>query len=378
MTERQRPGDITHTTLSVLFLALLVVSTFWVLRPFLTSMLWALIVCIAMWPLLKRLDSILGGRRWLAVTILTVTLLLVVFVPVTLALITIVSNAQSITTEIQSVESMPLPLPPAWLGRVPLGGDRIAAEWSRFVALSPEQRSAALAPHAQAALQWFVVAAGGIGTMLVQFLLATIVSAIGFARGEQVRDGILRFARRLGGQQGHDAAVLAAQTIRGVVLGVVVTAMVQAAIGGAGLFIAGVPAAALLTAVMLFLCLSQLGPLLVMVPAVIWLVWSGHTVSGTLLLVIAVLTGTLDNVVRPVLIRRGANLPLVLIFAGVIGGLLAFGIIGLFIGPVVLSAAYTLLANWLSAEGDSLPVETRPAAASAPITLDARDAGPRT
>ena len=353
MTERHRaPVDITHATLSVLFLAFLVVSTFWVLRPFITSILWALIVCITTWPILTRLDS-MAGRRWLAVTIMTVALLLVVFVPVTLALITIVNNAQSITAEIMSFESIPLPSPPAWLGRVPVAGEGIAAEWRRFLALDPAQRSAALTPYAQAALQWFAVAAGSIGTMLLQFLLATIISAIGLASGEHVRDGILRFAMRLGGQQGYDAAMLAARTIRGVVLGVVVTALVQAAVGGFGLFIAGVPAVALLTAVMLFLCLAQLGPLLVLVPAVIWLFWSGETVSGTMLLVIAVLTGTLDNVLRPLLIRRGAaDLPLLLIFAGVIGGLIAFGIIGLFIGPVVLSAAYTLLASWVSAEPD--------------------------
>jgi predicted PurR-regulated permease PerM len=357
MTERHRvAADITHATLFVLFLALLVLSTFWVLRPFLTAILWALIVCIATWPILTRLDSILAGRRWLAVAIMTVTILLVVFVPVTLALITIVNNAQGITAEIKSFESMPLPTPPAWVGQVPFGGERIAAEWSRFAALDPQQRSAALTPYAQGALQWFAVAAGSIGTMLLQFLLATIISAIGLSRGEHVRDGILRFATRLGGQQGHDAAVLAAKTIRGVVLGVVVTAMVQAAVGGAGLFITGVPAAALLTAVMLFLCLSQLGPLPVLLPSVIWLFWSGRTVSGTILLVIALVAGTLDNVVRPVLIRRGADLPLLLIFAGVIGGLMSFGIIGLFIGPVVLSAAYTLLGSWVSADRDSSSV----------------------
>jgi predicted PurR-regulated permease PerM len=104
----------------------------------------------------------------------------------------------------------------------------------------------------------------------------------------------------------------------------------------------------LLTAVVLFLCLAQLGPLLVVIPAVIWLFWSGRTVSGTTLLVIGVIAGTLDNIVRPVLIKRGADLPLLLIFAGVIGGLIAFGIIGLFIGPVVLSVAYTLLRTWVS------------------------------
>ena len=348
-TEHHRtPSDITHATLLVSFIALLVVLTFWVLSPFLTALLWALVVCIAMWPILLRLEALLGGRRWAAVAIMTSAILLVVFVPVTLALVTIVHNAQNITAEVKSFESVALPSPPAWLGRIPFGGGRMAAEWSRFVALDPQQRSAELTPYVQTALQWFVLQAGSVGRILIQFLLAAIISAIGFGKGEAVRDGILGFAGRLGGQQGRDTATLAARTIRGVVLGVVVTALIQSAIAGTGLFMSGVPAAGLLTAVILFLCLAQLGPLLVVIPAVIWLFWSGKTLSGTTLLVIGLIAGTLDNVVRPVLIKRGADLPLLLIFAGVIGGLIAFGIIGLFIGPVVLSVAYTLLTAWVS------------------------------
>ena len=123
----------------------------------------------------------------------------------------------------------------------------------------------------------------------------------------------------------------------------------QTAIGSTGLLIAGVPGAALLAAVMLFLCLAQLGPTLVLAPVVIWEYWSGNTVSGTVLLVIAVVAGTIDTVIRPLLIRRGANLPLVLVFAGVIGGLVAFGMIGVFIGPVVLAVTYTLLKAWVGA-----------------------------
>jgi len=349
MTESRRSsGDITHATLLVLFLALLVLLTFWVLSPFLTAMLWAIVVCIAAWPILLRLEAALGGRRWAAVAVVTAAILLVVFVPVTLALSTIVNNAQNITAEIKSYESVVLPSPPAWLERIPFGGERLATEWNRFVALDAQQRSAELTPYVQTALQWFAFQAGSVGRMLIQFLLAAVVSAIGFAKGETVRDGILRFAARLGGQQGRDTAILAARTIRGVVLGVVLTALIQAAIAGTGLFLTGVPAAALLTAVILFLCLAQLGPFLVVIPAVIWLFWSGHNFSGATLLVIGLLAGTLDNFVRPVLIRRGADLPLLLIFAGVIGGLIAFGIIGLFIGPVVLSVAYTLLSTWVS------------------------------
>jgi predicted PurR-regulated permease PerM len=358
LDNNRHPLDVTHVTLSVFFLTFLVVATFWVLSPFLTSLLWATIVCVAIWPILLRLEAFLGGRRYVAVAIMTAMILLVVFVPVTLALLTIVHSAQDITNEIHASQAIAIPPPPSWLRGFPFGGERMAAEWSRFAALDPQQRAATLAPYAYSALQWFAVRAGGVGTMLLQFLLTAIVSAIVLARGETVRDGILRFAARLGGRQGYDAAVLAGKTIRGVVLGVVVTAVVQATIGGTALFSTGVPAAALLTAVMLFLCLAQLGPLLVLIPAVIWLFWSDKNVAGTILLIIAVFDGALDNVIRPVLIRRGANLPLVLIFAGVIGGLLAFGIIGLFIGPVVLSVAYTLLTTWMSAPAEDLTADS--------------------
>jgi predicted PurR-regulated permease PerM len=343
-------ADITHTTLSVLFLAFLVMSTVWVLSPFLTSMLWATIVSVAMWPFLLHLQTLLGGRRGLGVMLVTAMILLVVFVPVIVALITIVRNTQNITNEIKSLESIALPAPPALLEDVPFGGKQLAAEWRRFAALGPEERAAELTPYAQKGLQWFASKAGSVGTMLIQFLLTTIITAIVLAKGETVRDAILRFARRLAGQQGYDAAVRAAGAIRGVVLGVVATALIQVAIGGAGLVVAGVPAAGLLTAVMLFLCLAQLGPVLVLAPAVFWLYWSGQSGYGTLLLVVTIVAGTIDNVIRPVLIKRGADLPLLLIFAGVIGGLIAFGVIGLFIGPVVLTVAHTLLSTWVQEE----------------------------
>ena len=121
--------------------------------------------------------------------------------------------------------------------------------------------------------------------------------------------------------------------------------------GGIGLFITGVPAAGLLTAAMIILCLAQLGPLLVLLPSVIWLYASGRPGAGTVLLVISAIAGTIDNVVRPILIRKGVELPLVVIFAGVIGGLIGFGVIGLFIGPVILAVTYTLLGEWVAGDG---------------------------
>jgi len=133
-----------------------------------------------------------------------------------------------------------------------------------------------------------------------------------------------------------------------------VTAIAQSVLGGVGLAVAGVPFASLLTAVMFMLCIAQLGPMLVLVPAVAWLYWSGAVGWGTFLLVVTLVAGTMDNVLRPLLIKRGADLPLLLILAGVIGGLVAFGLVGIFVGPVLLAVAYKLLGDWI-AEVDLLP-----------------------
>ena len=149
--------------------------------------------------------------------------------------------------------------------------------------------------------------------------------------------------------------VLGAKTIRGVALGVGLTAVIQTVLGGIGLAVAGVPAVAVLSAVMFVLCIAQLGPALILFPAVIWLFWSDQTLWGSILLAWSVVVVALDNFLRPVLIKKGADLPLLLIFAGVIGGLVAFGIIGLFIGPVVLAVTYTLLGAWIG--GDQGGVE---------------------
>jgi predicted PurR-regulated permease PerM len=138
--------------------------------------------------------------------------------------------------------------------------------------------------------------------------------------------------------------------VRGVALGVVVTALAQSVLGGIGLAVAGVPFAAVLTAVMFMLAIAQIGPLLVLGPSVAWLYWSGSTGWGTFLLLWTLVVGTMDNFLRPILIKKGADLPLLLIFAGVVGGLIAFGLIGIFVGPVVLAVAHTLLSAWVDEE----------------------------
>jgi predicted PurR-regulated permease PerM len=140
-----------------------------------------------------------------------------------------------------------------------------------------------------------------------------------------------------------------------VALGVVVTALVQAVLGGVGLAIAGVPYAVVFTAVMFFLAVAQIGAAPVLAVAVVWLYWTGATGWGTFLLVWTIVVASMDNVLRPILIKRGADLPLLLVFAGVIGGLISFGLLGIFVGPVVLAVSYTLLVAWVNDRPQTAP-----------------------
>jgi len=166
-------------------------------------------------------------------------------------------------------------------------------------------------------------------------------------------DGAERFAHRLAGEEGAKAVSLAAQAVRAVALGVVVTAILQSVLVAIGLAIAGVPFAAILTAVTFMLAVAQVGAAPVLIGAVIWVYTVKGGGWGTVFLVWAIFCATFDNLLRPLLIKRGADLPLLLIFGGVVGGLIAFGIVGLFIGPVVLAVAYTLLMDWMPEGGQT-------------------------
>ena len=206
---------------------------------------------------------------------------------------------------------------------------------------------AKVTPYAADTGKWVLAQVGGIGGMLIQFLLVVTIAAILYSGGESGARLARRFGRRLAGERGENSIILAGQAIRGVALGVGVTAIVQTVLGGIGLAVAGLPFASLLSAVMLMLCIAQIGPMLILLPAVGWMYWSGDTGWATALLVWSLIVGSLDNFLRPMLIKRGADLPLLLIFAGVIGGMLSFGLIGIFVGPVVLAVTYTLTLAWI-------------------------------
>lgn len=345
--QAERSPDIAGTTLQLLALAVLIATSFWIVRPFLLAFAWATMIAVATWPLLLHAQALLGGRRSLATASMTIVLLLILVVPLYLGIDSIVENAHRIDEWSNSLATSGVPPPPAWVTALPLVGAKLAARWTELGAGPDEAAVARIAPYARALAVWLAGRVGGIGLLLVQFLLTVIIAAILYAKGETVARGAGHFARRLAGPQGENALHLAGQAIRGVALGVVVTAIAQSAAAGLGLVLFGVPFAAPLTAVIFLLCVAQIGPALVLIPAVIWVYSTSGAAWGTGFLLWAVIASTFDNFLRPILIRRGADLPLLLIFAGVIGGILAFGVIGLFIGPVVLAVGYTLIVDWV-------------------------------
>jgi predicted PurR-regulated permease PerM len=348
-----RRYDLARITLAVLFIAVLIFASLWIVRPFLPAVIWAATLVIATWPIMRRVQVRLWNSRSLAVTIMTFALLLVFVVPFWLAIGTIVKHSGKIVEWTGVVATTGLPPPPSWLSNLPVVGSKAAEAWQDAGSSGFREVLQKIRPYAGAMTQWFVAAVGSFGLVVVQFLLTVAISAIMYAQGERAAAAVTRFGARLAGPRGEQSVQLAGQAIRGVALGVVVTAFIQSAVGSIGLVIAAVPFAPVLCAVMFMLCIAQIGPAPVLLPAAIWMFVEGDPAWAIFLLICTVLALAIDNIVRPVLIRRGADLPLLLILAGVIGGLMAFGLIGIFLGPTILAVSYTLLGAWI-AEGDSV------------------------
>src|SRR5688500_560799 len=343
-----RGRELTRILLTVIVIGGLIAASLWILRPFLGAIIWATMIVVATWPQFLALQRRVGRRRWAAVTVMSLILVLLLIVPLSAAIGTIVAHVDDIVEWAKRLRDFKLPPAPSWLSEVPLVGERAATLWADVAAQGFEPLKDRIAPYVGGLTAWFVAAMGSFGAIFIQLLLTVVAAAVLYAHGEHAADWVLRFGARLGGTRGEAAVRLSGQSIRGVARGVVVTALLQALIGGVGLWIAGVPFAALLTALMFLLAVAQIGAVPVLLAATIWLYWSDAPGMGTFLLLVTVLAGTLDNVLRPLLIKQGAgDLPLLLIFIGVIGGLISFGLIGIFIGPLVLAVTHTLLSAWL-------------------------------
>jgi predicted PurR-regulated permease PerM len=358
--------ELAKITLSVIFIGGLIAGSLWILQPFLGALIWAAMIVIATWPALLALQGVFRGRRGPAIAILTLLLLAVLVVPLALLTEAALKHVDQVPELATRLAGAHLPSPPGWLARIPIVGERMTDAWQQATSTGLPDLASQAKPYLRQVASWFGRQVGSFGLVLVQFLLTVVLCAVLYSGGEAWAAWIRRFARRLAGQRGDRVTLLAGAAIRSVALGVVVTAILQSVLGGIGLAVAGVPFAAALTIVMFVLCIAQLGPILILLPATIWVYYHAGSGWGTFLLIWSLVVGLMDNFVRPALIRRGADLPFLLVFAGVVGGLMTFGLIGIFAGPVILAVAYTLLSDWIAVESEATSVEAsaRPAVES--------------
>ncbi|AXK40135.1 AI-2E family transporter [Crenobacter cavernae] len=351
---RPLPYDVMIRTAAI---ALLTLACFRVILPFLGALTWAGIIALSAWPVFVWLRDRLGGRKKTAALTVVLALALALIAPLTLMVLTLADAVPQATRMVSDLIGIGLPPPPAWLTSLPFVGQSLSDLWQSTHS-DLTTLFARLKPYINEAALWTLGQGAAFGKGLLELVIAVILSGVLLAYGDPLWDVFERIVARLGGRMGGELPELVARTVRGVTTGVVGTALVQALLALIGFWISGVPGALVLGIVCFIVAIAQLPTLLVWVPATIWLFYSGDTGYAIFLgLWGALLVQNIDNFLKPYLISQGAGLPLPLIFLGVIGGLLAWGMIGLFLGPTVLAVGYSVFGRWLQQETPAATVD---------------------
>ncbi len=345
---RPPPSDrhrLIEPLFGVLAVSLLVIGCFFVLRPFLSALMWAVILCYATWPAYRWLEVKLRGRATLAAIVMTLTVTSILVLPFVVVGLTLAENVSEWSQAIKDWLARGLPALPQWIAELPFVGAEIATRWN---AVGSEDGLEAVSSGGLVPLRNAAIAGGGVllrGTFELAF--SVFIAFFVFRSGAELALGLRQTLTRLIGARARQFIAVAGGTIQGVVYGILGTALAQGVLAGIGFSIVQVPGALFLGLLTFFMSLIPMGPPFVWVPAVVWLVaqqrygaaifmgiWGMFVISG------------IDNIVKPYLISRGSKLPFILVFLGVIGGIAAFGFLGVFLGPVLLAVGYTLLLAW--------------------------------
>ena len=329
-------------------LSLLTVACVLVLRPFLSAVLWAGILALATWPIFCRLQLWLGGRPGVTAAVMTTVFLLVLVVPLGFGGMAIAQHADRWFDLAHDSVVSGMPAPPDWVVGLPVVGEWLHARWL-LVAGDSGALSRELQPLVDPARKLAFATARGLGEGMVTLGFSALIVFFFWRDGAVIAGRFRRVAERLAGERALRLADVAHGTIRGTVYGILGTALAQGILASIGFAVSGVPAAALLGVATFFLSVVPVGPPLIWAPAAFWLYQSGETGWAIFLAVwgLAVVS-SVDNFVKPILISRGSNLPFILVLFGVIGGVAAFGFVGVFLGPTLLAVAYRLIDEWTS------------------------------
>ncbi|HEY0841433.1 AI-2E family transporter [Methylotenera sp.] len=328
-------------------ISLLIVGCVFVLYPFMAAMLFAAIICVFTWPLYQRIWELLGRRDMLAATTMTLLLLFAMIMPMAYLAMNLADSATLLLDEAQAVLQSLQPVAPAWLKNLPIIGAPLAESWQRVV-VSHEELMHLLNQYAEPIRTFLLKVVQVVMGGFVQLVLVVFVAFFFYRDGTKLAAAVTTIVRRLGGELGQEMLALSCNTVKGVMLGVFGTALAQASVGLFGFWLAGAPAPLLLALATFFLSVIPVGPPLVWGGASLWLFNHGDQGWAIFLLIYGLLViSMVDNVVKPILISHSSHLPLLLVALGVLGGILMFGFIGIFLGPTLLAVGLTLVSHWV-------------------------------
>ncbi len=348
---RNRNQDLSRAleiTIHLGVVLLLVGTCLLILSPFLSTVLWALFIAISMQPLFERTAIVLGGRSKLAAVLLTALGLVLLAIPAVLLTQTVVDGVQMLVAKIKSGESI-IPPPPPAVESWPVVGPQLASFWT-LASTNLTDAARLLAPHLKPVAGGALSAVASAGTGILQLLLSIVLAGVMLADSQRASALGHAFATRLIGERGPEFAALTAATVRSVAMGIVGVAVIQSVLAGFGFLVAGLPGAGLWGLVFFVSALVQIGTL-ILVPVIIYMFATATTFHAVAFLLWCVFIGLVDNFLKPILMGRGGTaVPLGVVFIGSISGFMTMGLIGFFVGSVVLSIGYKLILAWLEAE----------------------------
>ncbi len=334
--------------LAIIVLTLLAAGCIAILAPFTVAILWAIIIALTTWPAYRRVRNLVGGRRTLAATIMILLLVAGLVMPLVVLATSLADDATAFVRNVRAFFADGVPAAPPWMYGLPLIGDRLAALWTDIA-----EGTLTLGQYIPKVIQpvgsWLVKIGAGVTQALFDLTIGLITLFFIYRDGGTGGRSLHDLAERIGGDKSERLLDIAAKTMKGVVYGTVGTAIAQGILTGIGLAVSGVPAATVLGVIAGFAALFPAGPVIVWAPAAIWLLTQGDVVWGVFLIAWgSVAVGMSDNVLKPMFIGQGIDLPFLLIMLGLIGGMIAFGFLGIFLGPTLLAVGYTLFSEWMS------------------------------
>lgn len=337
----------------------LIMGCFVVLRPFLSAILWAVILSFSTWPVYQRIERAVAGRKAPAAGLMVLSVAAVLVLPLALLGASLAENVSALLEMARQLLSEGPSDPPAWVAKLPVMGSRLHDRW-QAMAGSGAKLTEELMQYLVPLRDWGLRVAANMGEGILYLSLSVFIAFFLYRDGAALSARLEALFARVGGKQAPGLFLIAADTIKSVVYGIIGTALAQGFLAGIGFWIAGVPGALLLGVLTCVLSLIPFGPPLIWAPCAIWLFKNGETGWAVFIALWGfVVVSTIDNVLKPYFISKGSHLPFVLVFLGVLGGVLAFGLLGIFLGPTLLAVAYAMFQEW-SSRKQGLMVEIPP------------------